>query len=135
MNTETSSPLVDVLAELSRLYPEMRFGQLVEMIALLSSEETPMSADEVDDERFVEAAFRHMSFRRQHVGIEDGRPQDHHLPGPRAELLDLILRGCERHPDWRFGFLAGHLAACSGSRLYDAEDEQLIEAARRELAG
>jgi hypothetical protein len=37
-------------------------------------------------------------------------------------------------PDWRFGFLAGHLAACSGSRLYDAEDEQLIEAARRELA-
>jgi hypothetical protein len=41
--------------------------------------------------------LRHMSLRRQHVGIEDGRPQDHHLPGPRAELLDLILRDCGRH--------------------------------------
>jgi hypothetical protein len=129
MNTETSSPPVDVLAELSRLYPEMRFGRLVEMIALLSSEETPMSLNEVDDKRFVEAAFRHMSLRRQHVAIEDGHPQNHHLPGPRAEPLDLILRGCERHPDWCFGLLAGHLAACSGSRLYDAEGEQLIEAA------
>ena len=71
MTTETSSPLVSVLAELSRLYPEMRFGQLVEMIALLAGEETPISVDEVDDERFVEAAFRHMSLRRQDAGIED----------------------------------------------------------------
>ena len=31
MNTETSSPLRDALVELSRLYPEMRFGQLIEM--------------------------------------------------------------------------------------------------------
>ena len=106
MTTETSSPLVCVLAELSRVYPEMRFGQLVEMIAVLSGVETPISVDEVDDERFVEAAFRHVSLRRQDAGIEDGRPRDHHLPRPRAELLDLIVRGRECHPDWRFGFSA-----------------------------
>lgn len=134
MNTETTSPLVDVLTELSRLDPEMRFGQLVEMVAILSSEDLPISVGEVDDERFVEAAARHVTYRRQQLGIEDTSPQDHHLPGPPAELLDLIVRGRDRHPDWRFGVLAGHLAACSGSRLYEAEDEPLIEAARRELA-
>jgi hypothetical protein len=135
MNTETTSPLVDVLTELSRLYPEMRFGQLVEMVAILSCEDLPISVGEVDDERFVEAAARHVTYRRQQLGIEDTSPQDHHLPGPRAELPDLIVRGRDRHPDWRFGVLAGRLAACSGSRLFDAEDEALIEAARRELAG
>ena len=133
MNTETASPLMEALADLSRLYMDLRFGQLVEMIAVLSGEETPIGIDEVDGQRFVEAALRHVSLRRQLVGIENGRRQDDHLPGPRAELLELILRVCERHPDWRFGFLAEHLAACTGSSLYDAEDEQLIEAARREL--
>jgi hypothetical protein len=135
MNTETSCPLADVLAELSRMYPELRFGQLVEMIVLLSSEETPIRADEVDDVRFAEAASRHMSLRRQQLGIEDGLPRDHHLPGPRAELLDLVLQVSERHPDQRLGSMTVHLAAYSGSRLYDVEDAQLSEAARRDLAG
>jgi hypothetical protein len=135
MKTETTSPLVDVLTELSRLYPEMRFGQLVEMVAILSSEDLPIRVGELDDERFIETAAGHASHRRQQLGIEDACPQAHHLPGPRGELLDLIVQGREQHPDWRLGVLAGHLAACSGSRLYDAEDEALIEAARRELAG
>jgi hypothetical protein len=135
MKTETTSPLVDALTELSRLYPEMRFGQLVEMVAILSSEDLPISVGDLDDERFIETAARHASHRRQQLGIEDASPQEHHLPGTRTELLDLIVRGRDRHTDWPFGVLAGHLAACSGSRLYDAEDEALIEAARRELAG
>jgi len=135
VNTETSSPLKAALMELSPLYPEMRFGQLVEMVALLSSEETPMSAAEVDDNRLVEAATRHASVRRQRLGIADEPPQERPLSGPRDEVLEVVLQACERHPDWRFGFLVEHLGACSGARLYDAEDEQLIEAARRDLAG
>ena len=135
MNTEISSPLMDALAELSRLYPEMRFGQLVEMVALLSSEETPMSAEEVDDDRFIRTASRHMGVRRQQLSVEEMPPRERPLPGPRGELLDVVQRACEHHPDWCFGFLIEHLAACSGFRLYDAEDEQLIEAARRDLAG
>jgi hypothetical protein len=134
MSTETSSPLMGALAELSRLYPEMRFGQLVELIVVLSSEETRIRAEDADDTRFTEAARQHMSLRRQQLGIKEGLPWDRPLPGPRAELLDLVLRVSEGHPEWRFGSLAEHLAACSGSSLYDAEDEQLIAAARRELA-
>jgi hypothetical protein len=50
--------LVDALAELSSLDPQMRLGQLIEMLAVLSSEETPTSATEVGDDRFVSAASK-----------------------------------------------------------------------------
>jgi hypothetical protein len=135
MKTEITSPLAATLAELSRLYPDLRFGQLIEMIVMLSGEETPIRADEVEDKPFAEAALRHMSLRRRQLGIEDGLPRDETMPGQRAELLDLVVQVSDRHPDWRVGCLIEHLAAGSGSSLYDAEDEQLIEGARRVLAG
>jgi hypothetical protein len=130
MSTETCNPLLGTLAELSRLYPEMRFGQLIEMVALLSSEETPISVAEVDDDRFVSTASHHLRVRGQQLKIENGSLQGRPLPASRTELLDLLQRVCERHRDWRFGPLVEHLAASSGSSLYDAEDEQLLAAAR-----
>lgn len=127
MSTETCTPLMGTLAELSRLYPEMRFGQLIEMIALLSSEETPRSVAEIDDDRLISTASQHVRVRRNQLN----RPlQDHPLPRTRTELLDALQRVCERHPDGHLGPLVEHLATSSGSSLYDAEDEQLIAAAR-----
>jgi hypothetical protein len=125
-------PLMGTLAELSRLYPEMRFGQLIEMVALLSSEETPMSVAEVDDDRFSSTASQHVRVRRDQLTIENSSWSDHPLPESRTELLGALQRICERHPHWRFGPLVEHLATTSGSSLYDAEDEQLIAAARSE---
>jgi hypothetical protein len=128
-------PLMGTLAELSRLYPEMRFGQLIEMIALLSSEETPVSVGEVDDGRFISTASQHVRVRRNQLKIENSSLQDHPLPELRTELLDALQRVCERHPHRRFGPLVEHLATRSGSSLYDAEDEQLIAAARSDPDG
>ena len=130
MSTETGMPLMGTLAELSRLYPEMRFGQLLEMVALLSSEETPMSVAEVDDDRLISTASQHVRVRRNQLEIENSSLQDHPLPESPTELLDALQRVCTRHPHWRFGPLAEHLATTSGSSLYDAEDEQLIAAGR-----
>jgi hypothetical protein len=130
MSTETCNPLMDALAELSRLYPEMRFGQLVQMIALFASEETPMSAAEVEDDRFVDSAAHHMRVRRDQLMVETTPPQDRALPESRTELLDVLQRAWERHRDYGFGPLVQHLANSSGSNLYDVEDEQLLAAAR-----
>jgi hypothetical protein len=130
VSTETCNPLMGALAELSRLYPEMRFGQLIEMIDLLSSEETPMSAAEVDDDRFISTASHHMRVRRHQLKIENRPLHDRPLPESRTELLEVLRRVCEHHRDWRFGPLVEHLATSSESSLYDVEDEQLIVAAR-----
>ncbi len=135
MSTETCNPLRDALADLCRLYPDMRFGQLIEMVALLSSEETPRRAAEVEDDRFLNTASHHIRARRQRGKTEDGSMQNRPLPNSRIELLDLLQWVRERHQDWRFGQLVEHLATSSGSCLYDAEDEQLIAASRSDLAG
>jgi hypothetical protein len=58
---------------------------------------------------------------------------DRPLPETRAELLGALQRVWERDRDWRFGPLVEPLAALSGASLYDAEDEQLIAAARTRL--
>jgi hypothetical protein len=128
--TETCNLLMDALAELSRLYPELRFGQLVEMIALLASEEAPMRAAEVEDDRFVDFAAHHVRVRRDQLMIETTPAQDSALPESRTELLDVLQRAWERHRGYGFGPLVEHLASSSGSDLYDVEDEQLIAAAR-----
>jgi hypothetical protein len=126
---------MDALAELSSLDPQMRFGQLIEMLALLSSEETPMSASDIDDDRFVRTASHHLRLRRQQLKAEDSPMQDHPLPESRAELLDALRRCCERYSGRGFGHIVKDLATLSGSGLYDAEDEELVAAARSQLVG
>jgi hypothetical protein len=130
MSTETCDLLMDTLAEFSRLYPEMRFGQLVEMIALLASDETPTRVADVEDDRFFDSAARHMRLQRDRLVIESTPPQDRTVPESRTTLLDALQRACERHRDHGFGALIEHLATSAGSNLYDVEDEQLIAAAR-----
>jgi hypothetical protein len=103
------------------------------MVALLSSEETPRGAAEVEDDLFLNTASRHIRARRQRGRTEDGSMQNRLLPEARTELLDLLQRLRERHQDWRFGYLVEHLATSSGFRLYDAEDEQLIAASQGDL--
>ncbi len=107
----------------------MRFGQLVEMIALLASDETPTSAADVEDDRFFDSAARHMRRRRDRLVIESPPRQDRTLPESRTELLDVLQRAWERHRDHGFGALIEHLATLAGFNLYDMEDEQLIAAA------
>ncbi len=58
---------------------------------------------------------------------------DRPLAETRAELLEALQRVWERDRDWRLGSLVEHLAALSGASLYEAEDEQLIAAARTRL--
>jgi hypothetical protein len=134
MSTETCKPLMRLLTDLSRVYPELRFGQLIAMIAVLSSEETPMTPAEVEDDRLVDTAFHHLSVRQHQLGTENRPLQERSLAESRTELLDVLQNVWERHRNGRFGSLLEQLAASSGCSLYDAEDEHLIAAAQSFLA-
>jgi hypothetical protein len=134
MSIATCHPLIGALAELSSLYPEMRFGQLIEMIALLASEATPMNVADHDDDRLFSTASDHVKHRRHQLNTGNRPMLDRPLPEARTELLGALQRVWERHPDWRFGPLVEHLATLSGASLYDAEDAQL-NAAARDFAG
>jgi hypothetical protein len=112
----------------------MRLGQLIEMVALLASEESPVSTAEVEDGRLIEAARRHLQVRRQQLEGDDRSEQDRPPPAPRVELLHALERLHDRQSGWRFGDLVGRLAAASGSSLYDIEDEQLLAAVRGHTA-
>ncbi|HWE36956.1 MAG TPA: hypothetical protein VG406_10355 [Isosphaeraceae bacterium] len=113
---------------LSELYPDMRLGQLLEMVALLSSEGVPVGVAEVEDDRLRDAAEAHARGRRRRLEIE-GDPESARR-GPKAELLDALGQAYQNQGDRRFGRFVERLAAATGSRLYDVEDEQLIAAAR-----
>jgi hypothetical protein len=51
----------------------------------------------------------------------------------RRELIDLLIEMSEIYPDWRFGQLIINLANMANAETWDAEDTQLIEAARSHL--
>lgn len=58
------------LAGLGQLYPDLRFGQLIEMVALLASEESPDNPSDIDDSKLLQAAESHFSNRSQQLGVQ-----------------------------------------------------------------
>src|SRR5206468_4089990 len=67
MSTRTQDALMDVFADLGSLYPNLRFGQLIEMLALLSAEETPRHATDVVDDQLLNTASHHARTRREQL--------------------------------------------------------------------
>lgn len=53
---------------------------------------------------------------------------------PRADLFAALAELARRYPDWRFGQLVSNVADWSGQTAWDAEDAELLAAARRHLA-
>jgi hypothetical protein len=51
----------------------------------------------------------------------------------RAELLATIAELCEKYPDWRLGQLVANAAGWADQNIWNIDDEQLLEAARRHL--
>lgn len=51
----------------------------------------------------------------------------------RVELFDALGQLCRRYPEWRFGQLVANVAGWQDIDIWDVEDEQLLESARRHL--
>ena len=51
----------------------------------------------------------------------------------RSDLLTALGELSRRYPDWRLGQLIANLAGWADQDVWDAEDEQLLEAAKIHL--
>ncbi len=54
--SETQKELVQALGELARIFPDWRFGQIVENVAFLAGEEEPRSAWDAEDDDMLRSA-------------------------------------------------------------------------------
>jgi hypothetical protein len=52
---------------------------------------------------------------------------------PRMDLLAAVAELCERYPNWRFGQLVANVSGWADQEIWDIDDEQFLEAARRHL--
>jgi hypothetical protein len=55
-------------------------------------------------------------------------------PAHKSELLEVLAELAQRYPHWRFGQLVANVADWADQSVWDAEDQQLVEAARLHLA-
>lgn len=51
----------------------------------------------------------------------------------RAEVFTALAELARRYPHWRVGQLIANVAGWADAEVYDAEDEQLLSAAREHL--
>jgi len=65
VNINARNELVEVLAEISRLAPFVRLGQLVCNLTTLASREEPYSVWDVEDEELLAAARQHLEDLRR----------------------------------------------------------------------
>lgn len=70
--TTTSYPLLDRLAEVRRLCPEMRFGQLLATIGELADDETGHGLWEVEDDQLAAAMDRFAADLRRRLAGATG---------------------------------------------------------------
>ena len=52
----------------------------------------------------------------------------------RAELFAALVELADRYPHWRIGQLVANVAGWADADVWDADDEQLLSAARTHLA-
>jgi hypothetical protein len=61
--TEERRRVIELLAELSEVYPAMRFGQIVNLVAALARGPAPESIYDAEDDELVRAAEGHLRRR------------------------------------------------------------------------
>jgi hypothetical protein len=132
MTLHSQVDLETALAGLSQLYPDLRFGQLIEMVAVLAGEDAPENLSDIDDARLIQTAMSHLAHRFRQLGSETTAVLTSPPPA-RMQLIRMLRQLQQRYSGWRFGQLVLHVAGWSDVSLYDAEDEQLLAAARQHL--
>jgi len=123
-----SQSLMDALADLSILYPEMRLGQLVVMVSSMTEEERPGRIEAIDDAAAYHAASEHGVERA--AQLDFSRLGYKKLAAVRVELLNALAEISLRHGALKFCHLVSKLAATAHETIYNVTDEQLLQTAR-----
>jgi len=126
----TREELSAALAQLSVLYPTMRFGQLLEMLASLAGAETIGEIERTSDESLLNAATDHIARRSKQLGLgpidlSGLWPERQHL------LASFLVDATVGEPLARISVQS---ATEGGTTLYDVEDEFLIAKAAPQTA-
>ena len=130
-----------ILAELAAawdLKPDLRFGQLIAVVALIAEGETGSEQGAVGDRPFLEAAeqFRRDAARAVAAGsppVDPGR-DDYVPPALRRELFARLARLWDLAPSQRFGQLVCNLTTAAGGwepgDQWDLGDDRMLRAVR-----
>jgi hypothetical protein len=115
-------------------FPEMRLGQLVCMVAALAGEDDTAHVKSLSDSAMIDTINGYVTkrFNGQGREIRKGLAS---LTATRGALIDALkeLRG--RFTSWHLAELMENLASLAHTRLYDAEDSELLQAAAGENPG
>jgi hypothetical protein len=134
MITSLRRELLQRLVELSSLYPEMRFGQLICFACLIAGEDAPGLVREAEDEAVLEAVKRHITQRTRQLG-EEAKRDSSTLTPTHTQLLQVFEKLGDQYPEWSTGQLVFKLAALAHANVYDIQDEELLEAAKSDDPG
>jgi hypothetical protein len=139
MMSSTRTDLLQVIADLCRIDPKMRFGQLICNLASLV-DLTPEATWTVEDGPLLAEARDHLESQILRLGSPTT-----HLPADptRFELLAAIREYVDRCPGAPFGRVVADLVASSkepmsdidrAGAIWDVEDEELLATIRHHLA-
>jgi hypothetical protein len=117
------------LDELSKLVPQMRFGQL--LLLLCEGEEGFTEVAEIDDESLLSAAKKQR--KNLESRLEPTTDECSLLSPARMQLLRILEQMREAHPSDRFGQLVSEVSELAQTNLYDIEDERLLRFARKRV--
>jgi Cysteine-rich CPCC len=134
MNARKDDQIYQRLIVLGLHYPEMRFGQLVCMVAALAGEGETACVRSLRDTAVIDTINAHVTKRYGGRGREMGRGLAS-LTATRGALIDALkeLRG--RFTSWHLSELLENLANLAHTPLYDAEDSELLQAATTDNPG
>jgi hypothetical protein len=121
--------LFGALGDLSLLYPSMRFGQLIVMVAGLADADTVAEIERTSDDQLLQQASEHASNRSKLFERDFLRTGV--LPTERIQLLE-CLRGALF--DESLAHALTRLAASRETTVYDLEDECLLELLNPQIA-
>lgn len=113
--------LLRLLAELSVVYPEMRLGQLVEMLASFAD----VDSGDASEDQLLQAGESHLLRRLTQLGMSREELAENKLPAARADLLAAL--GAKGPA---LTSILSEWGRQRGERLYDAEDEALLAVAQ-----
>lgn len=130
MITNVRHPLFQALAELSLLYPSMRFGQLCDMVASMACQEVPFDITDVEDSAVRQTAHDHMHHRASQLAIAS-LDELGGLPGAREELIQTLEDLWKQFPQLTWGQLMALAAHEAAVNIYDIEDDQMLEGVRK----
>jgi hypothetical protein len=134
MTSTSRDELLTQLVTLGLHYPAMRFGQLMAFACAMAGKPAPGRMEETSDAAAWEAITGHLSKRFGSSGTPIASDLKTLTPA-RAALVDVLKECGGQYPAVSTGQLLARLAALAHVNVYDAEDEQLVEAGNSTVAG